>query len=835
METQYGLDVAANFEMGKFLPEASNIKVPLFVGYSEQISNPQFDPLNPDIEWNEATRTLTREERRERLKQTRTYERRRSINLTNVRKDRGQGQKEYFWSIENFALTYAYSDQEYRDVNTEFENLRTYRGSIVYLHNPRPKEIKPFAGIGLIDKSKWFKLLKEFNFNLGFKQISMRTAVDRSYLEHLIRPNPDIEGLPPRPNYNKTFNWTNQYGFRYEISRSLRVDFNASRDAFVGEPPGRVNPKFRDEYAIWRDSVLTSLNNFGEPTDYNHTVNITYQLPLDKFPLTDWINVNTTYTAGYQWQRAPLLQDSLGNTIQNSQNITLNGQFNFVNLYNKIKYLKKINDKGRRRPGGAVRGAAQRAQPQKKEEEEGKKIKIDPLEGLARMLMTVRNGTLTYSQNSGMLLPGWGRGPNVFGMDQGFGAPGWGFIMGQQNHDLSGDLVRDFATSAAERDWLVRTESIFNPYTTTRMESINARLSLEPFQGMRVELLANRTLAENRQSFFRWNDSLQTYVNDSPQEFGNFSVSMITWPTAFSADDENFVNDIFQQVLANREVISARLGSANPNSFLPADSLYWSGYGTTNQDVVIPAFLAAYTGQDAETVNLNPFSILPLPNWDITYDGLTRLPFFNKHFRTFTVNHSYRSNFNISNFQTNLLFVPGGAERDAANNFIPSRQIMVVTISEVMRPLINFDATLTNSLIAKFEYNRDRNLSLSLANYQVTEVRGKEFVIGSGYRFKNVKLPFAVGGATPKSDLNLRVDLSLRENATVIRKMEEGQNQVTAGQNIISIRTSADYVLNQRLNIRAFYDRVINTPVISTSFPSINTNAGLSLRFTLAQ
>jgi cell surface protein SprA len=117
----------------------------------------------------------------------------------------------------------------------------------------------------------------------------------------------------------------------------------------------------------------------------------------------------------------------------------------------------------------------------------------------------------------------------------------------------------------------------------------------------------------------------------------------------------------------------------------------------------------------------------------------------------------------------------------------------------------------------------------------VTEVRGKEYVVGTGYRFKNVKFPFTIGGSNPQSDLNLRVDLSLRDNATVIRKMEERQNQVTAGQNILSIKTSADYTLNQRLNVRAFYERVVNTPVISTSFPSANTNAGISLRFTLAQ
>lgn len=835
-ETKYGIDMAANLEMGKFLPESSNVKVPLYIGYSEQISNPQFDPLNPDIEFNDVTRTLTPAERRERLKQSRTYVRRRSINLTNVRKDRGQGKQERFFDIENLNLSYAYSDQEYYDVNTAFENTRTYRGSIAYLHNPRPRPIEPFKGIGIVSKSKWLKAVKDFNVNMGFKQISMRTSVDRMYLERLIRPNPDIETLPPRPTYNKNFNWNSQYGFRYEITKALKVDFNSNNLAFIGETPGRVDPKIRGEYELWKDSVLSSVRNFGEVTRYDHVINATYALPLDKFPLTDWITANTAYTAGYQWDRAPLTQDSLGAVIQNSQNISVNGQFNFVNLYNKVKYLKKINDKGRSRTTARPQAAPARgAAAPKPEEKEKEKVKIDPLEGFARILMTLRTGTITYSQNSGTLLPGYDRKTNAFGMDPGFGAPGFGFITGQQNHNLSGDPVRDFATTAANNGWLVQTPSIFQAYANTRVETINGRVSLEPFRGMRIEVTANRTISENRQSFFRWNNELNDYVNDSPQENGNFSVSMLTWRTAFTNDNDNFVNDVFEQVIANRPLISQRLGEPNPESALDPETGYYTGYGPTNQDVVIPAFLAAYTGRSAENVELNPFKLFPAPNWDITYDGLTKLPFFAKRFRTFSVKNSYRSNFNIANFQTNLFYEPGGNALDAAENFIPERQISVISVQEVMRPFVSFDATLTNSLLAKFEYNRDRNLSLSLTNYQVTEIRGQEFVIGTGYRFKNVKFPFQVGGNTPKSDLNLRVDLSYRDNATVIRKMEERQNQVTAGQNILSLKTSADYVLNQRLNVRAFYERVVNKPVISTSFPSANTNAGISLRFTLAQ
>ncbi len=833
-ETKYGVDIAANLEMGKFLPESTKLRVPLYLGYSEQVSNPQFDPLNPDIEWNDATRALTPDERRQRLKASRTYTRRRSMNLTNVRKERGEGKKERAWDVENLALTYSYTDQEYFDVNTAFENTRTYRGSIAYQFAPKPLAIEPFKDIGLIGKTKWLKLLKDFNVNLGFKQINLRTSMDRMYLERLVRPNPDIESLPPRPTYNKNFNWMSQYGFKYDITKSLKVDFNANNMAVVGETPGRVKPKEVDEYALWKDSVLTSLRNWGEVTRYDHTTAITYTLPFDKLPLTDWITSNAGYTAGYQWDRAPFTQDTLGNTVQNSRNLSLNSQLNFVSLYNKSKWLKKINDKAKRpaaRPQTAPArgGAAPKPEDDKKEPKE----KFNVLENLARMLMALRTGSFTYSQTNGTLLPGYSRTTNIIGMDN-FGAPGLGFVLGQQNDDLNGDPVRDFARTAAANGWLVQNESIFNPYTTTRNENITARLSLEPFKGMRIELNANRTSARSTRSFFRWNEDLGSYVNDNPNETGSFSVSMLTWRTAFKRDDGNAVNQVFNELLTNRQVISGRLGATNPESVLDTTG-YFTGYGSTNQDVVIPAFIAAYTGRSASSVNLNPFKQAPMPNWDITYDGLTKMEPFSKWFRTFTLKNSYRSTFSVASYQTNLLYVPGANAVDAAGNYIPQRQIMAVTMQEAMRPLIGFDATLKNGLLAKIEHNRDRNLSLGLTNYQVTETRGKEYVVGTGYRFKNVKLPFSVGDKKPNSDLNIRVDLSIRENVTVIRQMEQRLNQITAGQRVLSIKTSADYVLNQRLNVRLFYDRVVNKPLITTSFPSANSNFGISLRFTLTE
>ena len=232
--------------MGKFLPEASGVKIPMFLGYSEQVSNPQFDPLNPDIEWDDATRTLTRGRAQGTTEGvTHLYAKAqhqlhqcaqgahvgcaeaRAKEVAAIGAPLGRGEPE--------PLSYAYSDQEYHDVNTAYENDAHLPRLLAYQHDPKPRPIKPFDKVGFVSKSKWLKLIKDFNVNFGFKQVTFRTSVDRIYLERLVRPNPDIESLPPQPTYNKNFNWNSQYGFRYEITKSLKLDFNANNNAIIGE------------------------------------------------------------------------------------------------------------------------------------------------------------------------------------------------------------------------------------------------------------------------------------------------------------------------------------------------------------------------------------------------------------------------------------------------------------------------------------------------------------------------------------------------------------------------------------------------------------------------
>ena len=294
-----------------------------------------------------------------------------------------------------------------------------------------------------------------------------------------------------------------------------------------------------------------------------------------------------------------------------------------------------------------------------------------------------------------------------------------------------------------------------------------------------------------------------------------------------------------------RPGISARQGDENQFSAGTVGGVYQEGYNATSQDVLIPAFLAAYSGKSENNISLSPFPKIPKLNWRATYDGLSKMEKIKKYFKSFTLSHAYRSTYSVGGYTSNLLFVDDGTGHTdiketvssvAGNpNFLSRDLISTVSISEQWSPLIKLDMTLKNSVLLSFEFKKDRNLSLGLTSKTITEVAGQEIIGGLGYRIPNLKLgKLQIKGKPIKSDLNLKLDLSFRKNETVIRRIVEEVSQYTAGTNIISIKVSADYVISEKINIRLFYDRIINKPVISSSFPTTNTNAGISLRLTLA-
>jgi cell surface protein SprA len=314
--------------------------------------------------------------------------------------------------------------------------------------------------------------------------------------------------------------------------------------------------------------------------------------------------------------------------------------------------------------------------------------------------------------------------------------------------------------------------------------------------------------------------------------------------------------EVFKQFIANRTTISDRLGRNNPytnGTRDPNDPNYLKGYNRYSQDVLIPAFIAAYSGRSGssiplldyknESIKSNPFKYyFPLPNWRATYNGLTRIPLFREVFNTFTVNNSYTGNLSMSSFVSALYYqdvyalgYPSFIDSNSGN-YVPFFQVPNITISEQFGPLIGVDASLRNGLTARFEYRKSRTASLSLIDYQISETQSQEYVIGGGYRVRGLKLPFSVFGFRKlDNDLNVKVDVGLRDDITTNTYLAQDLSIVTRGQKVITISPSIDYIVNDRITLRFYYDRRQSIPYTTQSYPITTTRAGLTIRFIFAQ
>jgi cell surface protein SprA len=242
-------------------------------------------------------------------------------------------------------------------------------------------------------------------------------------------------------------------------------------------------------------------------------------------------------------------------------------------------------------------------------------------------------------------------------------------------------------------------------------------------------------------------------------------------------------------------------------------------------------------------VGLDPFpsALRMMPNWRINFDGLSKFEFIKRTFRSVNLMHQYRSTYQIGSYTTNMNYGADGDGisriRDLQNNYIQQYEINVVTISEQFSPMINVDLNWKNSLTTRFEWKKSRTVSLNLTSNQIADARINELIFGAGYRFDDVQIILKTGGGQRalKSDLNLRLDFSVRDNKTLARKLVENVNQPVVGQKVFTIGTTADYVLSDRFNLQIFADHTMNNPFVASTFPTSNTNFGFSLKFTLVQ
>jgi cell surface protein SprA len=850
-EAVTNFDIATDIDLGKFLPEESGVRIPMHFDYGESHIKPEYNPLNPDIKMKDELDALDNKADQDSLKRlVNDYTQRKNINFVNVRKDRtGNSRQPRIYDVENWNVSYSFTEIYHRNIDVEYDIRQTYRGGLGYNFTANPKNIQPFKS------SKWaskpfMQLIKDFNFYYLPKNFAFRTDMNRQYNEKKFRNKSEGE-IITYPIFAKQWDWNRNYDFKFDLTRSLTLDFSAGANAFIYEPAG--NPeRGTTEWKMNRDTIWDEVLSFGTKTRYNQSLRLNYTLPINKIPLLNWVTASAGYQGAYTWLASPLsVQDRIGNSIENQNTKQLNGNLDFVKLYNKIGYLKTLNTPQRSvgrggpspRPGAARPGARPQQEEENADSTETKpavnyfKIVADQVLKLA---MSVKKANVNYSQNNGMFLPGFLPEPDIFGLNLAASAPGLGFVLGDE---------ADIRSLAVDNDWLTRDSLLNRAFAKKFTETFSYKINLEPLPGLRIDINADRTYALNFQEYFRA-DSLGNFNKFTPTETGNFSMSYGMWATSFVKARSDESSELFDKLLTNRLEIANRLAYGNAKWVEEGEryiydsvgeAFYPHGYGAISPEVVLYSFLSAYGGKNPESISLNPFPKMPIPNWTVNYNGLTQIPFVQRLFKTVNVTHAYRSAYSVSTWRTNVEYDPENTTKTYANSnmFIPKYDIGQITISEQFAPLLGVDVGLHNSLTARVEFKKQRNLTLSFINNQLTEVVGNELIIGAGYRLRN--LSFIVssvtgGNATRASnDLILKVDLGFRTDKTTLRRIDERNSQVSAGQRKINIYVTADYTFSNRLSMQAYFRRDMSDPFVSSQFKNSNTAGGVTMRFSLAQ
>ncbi|SHF53625.1 cell surface protein SprA [Arenibacter palladensis] len=829
-EDAISYDVVTNVNIGQLFPKKWGLQLPFNYGISEQLITPEFDPVYDDLKLEDRIAAAETPEDAEAIRQqAEDYTKRTSINFIGVRKDRGEEAEANFYDIENFTFNYSYNEVNHRDF--EIDELRDQNvvTGFVYNHNFKPLPVEPFAKKDSLFTGKYWKWLKELNLNVLPASVSLQSNINRSFNQQKFRDvfEPGVEKLelPFLQQRNYLFNW--QYAINYSLTKSLRLNLTASNNNIVRNyfsEEGNPDSEIDQALGLW-DGFF----DLGEPNRHSQEMQLNYELPLNKIPAFDFINAQYTYTSNFDWQRGgDALNEVAGediNTVQNASTHNLTASLTMQKFYDFLglgrKDTKGAVAKPTRLDKAGNPASNEDAKNDKKAGGSGYNAFID-------VLTMVKRVNVTYSQNSGKVLPGYTRSVGFIGTAK----PTIGFVFGSQ---------ADVRYEAARNGWLTTFPEFNQQYIQNTNKQLNITATAQPTRDLTIDLVADRQMSESYQETFNvedlGNDTFE-YVNLLGNNYGNFSISTLMIGTVFNKSDE-FSSDSFQTFKDNRITIANRIVTErNHDTGEVDDDGFPERYGKTSQDVLLPAFFAAYTGKDPNKVSLDAFRSIPIPNWNIKYTGLMRNPWFKKKFKRFSLSHGYRAAYSINSFQTNLTrtqLLNEGMEPINSENqdFLPVNIMNNVVLTDQFNPLMRVDFEMQNSLSILAEIRTDRALSLSFDNSLMTEINGKEYTVGLGYRFKDVKFVTNIGGEQQrlKGDLNLKADVTLRDNITIIRNLDIDNNQITSGQNLMSIKFVADYALSKSLNALFFYDHSFSKFAVSTAFPQTSINTGFTLRY----
>jgi len=899
-EATYGYDLAGNFAMDKFLPQKWGLRLPLYLQHSKTISTPEYDPYDLDITLKDKVDSAPAEFRDSLREQAQEINKISAIALNNVGiTPATRRAKPSPLDPANISVSYGYTKTERSDPFIKSEVVEDNTGALDYsFSRGRGGSIEPFKGI----KSKYLKLLSEFNINPLPNSFTFANVLNRSFATTQYR----FADVDPKFNtfYNKRFTWDRSYDVRWDLTRSLKLGFNANMNATIDEPDENRLLQFdearRDE--MRKDSIWENLLDGGRPKLYTHGINAGYQLPLRYIPFLDFLDVRANYLGSYAWNASPLSLRNLdggdlGNRIQNKQSRQLTANLNFEKFYDQFDFLRQINrPQRRRRPTARDRKA--KKDDEKKEDEKTPKKKLTREErrkankgpskmtrALVRPLLALRSVRVNYSEDFETIIPGFTPEPEFFGQSSGFEAPGWGFVAGLQPKIRELDESEwggedDYLNDLGQGGFISRNPLLSQDVIQNYTKRWDGNVTIEPFKDFRLELTMDRTFTENYSETFKitTKDPLDTdFIHSVPIRDGALTFTNGGASSLFNQDTNN-LNRLFETFEANRLIVSRRLGrNGTDPELLHSDPLlaqqgYAFGYGPNQQEVLLPAFLAAYRDEDANTVSLNPFDLRASPNWRFTWTGLDKVGRLGDFFRRVNISHGYQSTFSISSYGTSLDYLDALEQATTpvltgfdtvSLNYFPRIEIPNITESKSFAPLLSIEAEMQNGLSVNFAYQSQDNKSINIVSKLLSEQVSKEIIGGFGVVLEDIEIGFLQGkkkkrrpsakdkkepakpaarrgggrgqsgGRLQVSDMDIQFNFSLRDGKTYASRLNPRIREIVEGSRVFTIAPSVEYQVNNLLSLRAFFDYRKTTPFNPLGFPQTAASGGMVVRFQL--
>ncbi|SEH89558.1 protein involved in gliding motility SprA [Paenimyroides aquimaris] len=826
---QYNVATAVNAH--QLLPKKWNLNIPFSYSVAEEKITPEYDPNDPDIRLQtKMDEAQTEQERRQIKDRAIEYTKRTSINFIGVNKQRSPNQKQHFYDIENITLSHSFNEVQQHNYEVERMLDQQASSSLDYSFGFKPWNIEPFKKAENFKKNKYLKLFSDFNLNLLPTSLTFRSNVLRQYNQQKYRMI-DVEGIEIQPLYRRNYFFNYNYGVNFNLTKNLTLNYTASNNNVVRN--------FMDENR-YVDNSLGIWDGYFDPGTPNlrmQSLQMTYKLPFDKIPFLAFINSDYSYSGDYSWQRATDafsnidyngVNYELGNTIQNANTHRLNSTITMDVLYKYIglvpstaKQKKKTSSlEARPKPGEKVERNKELTAKEKKEEEEKGSAALDAAINFVTMVKKVG---INYEESNGTVLPGYLGGLGFFGTSR----PTLGYVFGSQE---------DVRYEAARKGWLTYYPEFNQEFSRMHTERLTFTAEVRPLKDLLITINANKNYSTNMSEQYDVENGI--YNSRSPYESGFFSTSNIMIGTAFGKSDVNG-SAAFEQFKANRILVANRLATERGIDLSDPANIdeygYPVGYSRTNQEVLIPSFLAAYSGKDVSKQGNGFLKNIPLPNWNLRYTGLAKLGWFKDHFSNFTISHVYTSGYSVNNFQTNYEYLENPNGLNAGGNYPAKNVVSNITMNENFAPLVGIDFRTKSNIDFGVRINKDRLLSMSFDNNLLTEVQGNEYSFKFGFIIKDVgfttNFEGVANGGRIVSDMRITTEFSWRRNQTIIRYLDYNNNQIGAGQDVTNIKVNASYDVSKNFTFIFYYEHMFSKAVISTMYPITNIRSGITLRY----